>query len=140
MARRDPSGLDRKEGFTKAEGRKFGLSVGLAFVLLAVLLGWRGHLAASYVVGGVGALLSLSGALVPGRLGPAYRGWMALAERISRVTTPVILGLVYLAVLTPTGLLMRLFGRNPLEREQGSNGTFWLKREERSRRDMHRQF
>ena len=33
----------------------------------------------------------------------------------SRVTTPVLLGLVYYMVFTPVGLARRLVGRNPLD-------------------------
>jgi hypothetical protein len=65
---------------------------------------------------------------------------MALAVAISKVTTPVFVGVVYFAIFTPLGLAMRLLGRRPLERARGA-ATFWADRPEGARRsDLRRQF
>ncbi|HEU4749107.1 MAG TPA: hypothetical protein VFS56_11440, partial [Gemmatimonadaceae bacterium] len=45
--------------------------------------------------------------LIPGRLGPVRRAWMRLGEGIGRITTPVILAIVYYAVVTPVALVRR---------------------------------
>lgn len=50
---------------------------------------------------------------------------MGLALAISRVTTPIFMGVVFFAVLMPMGLLMRLFGRNPLTRKP-INESYWV--------------
>ncbi len=39
---------------------------------------------------------------------------MELAHLISKVTTPIVMGVMYLLVLTPVGLLRRTFGGNPM--------------------------
>jgi hypothetical protein len=121
-----------------AEGRKFGLTVGAAFLVLAAVLLWRHRLVASYVLGAVGLLLIAAGVTVPGRLGPVQDAWMRLAHAISKVTTPVFMGIVYFVVLTPVGLLMRLFGRNPI-RHNAVNGSYWAARTG-ARGDMTNQF
>jgi hypothetical protein len=72
--------------------------------------------------------------------GRDWGGWMKIGLAISVVTTPVFMAGVYFLVLTPTGLLMRLFGRNPLKpaREAGS---YWVTRPEGQRRSsLDRQF
>jgi hypothetical protein len=124
-----------------AEGRRFGLTVGGAFLALAAVGWWRGRLHAALICAGIGALLVLSGLAVPGRLGPVIRAWMGLAHLLSKVTTPIVLGLVYFVVLTPAGFLMRLFGRRPLERPVNAK-SWWVPRapEARQRADMERQF
>jgi hypothetical protein len=109
------------------EGRKFGFTVGIAFLVLTAISWWRGHEIAPYVLGGAGALLVLAGALVPGRLGPIQRGWMGLAHAISKVTTPIFLGIVYFVIIMPVGLLMRLMGRNPI-RHAPKDGGYWAAR------------
>lgn len=126
---------------TKSEGRRFAFPVGLAFLVLGGLTVWRGHEPVAAVFGSVAAVLFLAGALVPDRLGPVYRAWMTIALAISKVTTPVFLGIVYFLVIAPAGLMMRLLGRNPLRREP-AGGSYWVRREPGSARrsDMNRQF
>ena len=85
--------------------------------------------------------LLVAGALIPTRLGPVYRGWMGLALVISKVTTPIFLGVVYFLVITPSGVAMRMLGRDPL-RPKRQDGTYWIRREAgpSRRSDMTRQF
>ncbi|MDX1647958.1 MAG: hypothetical protein R3304_12500, partial [Longimicrobiales bacterium] len=75
--------------FSAADGRKFAFPVGIAFLLLAGLLLWRDKDTLWRIAAALGGTLILAGALVPGRLGPVYRGWMKMALAVSRVTTPV---------------------------------------------------
>jgi hypothetical protein len=125
---------------TPAEGRKFGLVVGGAFLLLALLLWRRTHVTAATVAGAVGAALFLGGLAVPGQLGPVYRVWMGLAKAISKVTTPIVMSIIFFLVFTPAGFLVRLFGHRPLTHPRGA-GTYWHSRPEGSRRGaMDHQF
>ena len=106
MATRVPARL------TAAEGRRFGLTVGGAFLVFAAVAYWRGHPTTTVVLGGLGAILGLAGLVIPTHLGPVERGWMRLAHLISKVTTPVVMGVMYLLVLTPVGVLRRRVGGN----------------------------
>ncbi len=133
MARHDRVGL------TRTEGRKFGLTVGVAFLALGTILMWRGRQTAALVVLAVGGLLVLAGLAIPGRLGPVQRGWMAMAHAIGRVTTPVFMSLVYLVVLTPAGLLRRTIGQNPL-RHEIEEGGYWKRVDPDRHSDLRRQF
>ena len=104
MAERIPAGL------TAAEGRKFGLTVGLAFVALGGVALWRGRHLTSTVLLTLGGLLVGAALVVPTMLGPVERAWMALAHMISRVTTPIFMAVVYFIVITPVGYVRRLAG------------------------------
>jgi len=121
LAGRIPAGL------TPAEGRKFGLTVGAAFAVLAGISWWRDHLLVSQIFSGVAVVLILAGLVIPGKLGPVHRGWMGFAHMISKVTTPIFLAIVFFVVIAPIGLLMRVFGRNPL-RHEPEEGSLWLAR------------
>ena len=134
MARSVPAGL------TAAAGRRFAFTVGIAMLVLAGVLMWRGKRVAASMVGGAGALLIIAGLVAPTRLGPIERAWYALAAAISKVTTPIVMGVLYFVVLTPVGLLMRLLGRNPLGHAP-TDSTAWVRRPEGARRgDLERQF
>jgi hypothetical protein len=125
---------------TSREGRRFGVVVGAAFGALAALAAWRGADLVPWVLGGIGATLVAAGLLVPTRLGPVQSGWMSLAAAISKVTTPIVMGVIYFVVITPVGLLRRAFGGNPPKAGDGS--TFWVSRPSgpENRGDMTRQF
>src|SRR3954454_6045583 len=83
---------------TAAEGRKFGLTVGLAFLALGSIAYWRGKHRTSTVFLVLGGLLVLAALVVPTALGPVERAWMALAHAISKVTTPIFMGVVFFLV------------------------------------------
>ena len=124
-----------------AEGRRFGLTVGAAFLALGGALWWRGRGAAAPVCVALGGLLVLAGLVAPARLGPLYRGWMGLATALSKITTPIFLGIAYFGVIAPVGLLRRLAARNSLVRPP-SQPSFWIARAQGARRrgDMERLF
>jgi len=66
---------------------------------------------------------------------------MRIAHALSKVTTPIILGIVYFAVVTPIGFIVRKWKGNPLVRKEGDGG-FWVTRsaDRSGRGGMNRQF
>jgi hypothetical protein len=136
MAERVSAGLS-----AASQGRRFGTTVGAAFIGLAALMAWRGSDTLWVVFAGVGVMLVLSGLVIPRALGPIERAWMAFALILSKFTTPVIMGVVYIGVITPIGALRRTFGGHPLVHAE-LNAGFWRPRPEGARRSksMRRQF
>ncbi len=64
----------------------------------------------------VAGVLGAWGLAAPMSLQPVYHGWMKFGLLLSRVTTPLILGIVFYGVIMPMGLVMRLMGRDPMMR------------------------
>ena len=126
---------------TPRELRSFALSVGGILVALAAVLYYgRGRPIAGGILAALGGALVVAGLLAPGRLGPVYRAWMTLAVTISKVTTPLLMGIIFFGVLTPTGVVTRLLGRDALRRQRGAS-TYWVDRAAGARRsDLRRQF
>lgn len=125
--------------FTARDGRRFAFPVGTAFLLLSGLLLWREKELAFQITAGLGGVLWVLGAIIPAYLGPVYRAWMRMAFAISKVTTPIFMGLVYFVVLTPTGLIMRLVGRKPMSHPLTEDG-FWYSTDDQPKSDLRRQF
>lgn len=125
----------------KAEDRKFVFTVSAALVALTGILLWRGKPATAMALAGLAALLMLLSVLAPRAIPPVHGAWMAGAHAMSRVTTPIILGVVYYLVLTPTSFARRILGKSSLTRPRSSN-TYWVTRDVPARppADMHRQF
>lgn len=126
---------------TTTSDRKFGLTVGAAFLVLSGITWWRGHLGVRNVFVVVGTLLILGGAFAPALLGPVHRGWMAMAHAISKVTTPIFMGIAYYCAVVPIGLLMRALGKNPIAPVE-HEASFWFDRrvDNNLKSDMTRQF
>jgi hypothetical protein len=125
---------------TRRELRQFAFAVGGVFVALAAASAWRGHAGRAAALAALGGPLVVAGALAPARLGPAYRAWMAFAVALSRVTTPIFMGVVYFVVLTPLALVLRLAGRRVLG-VRADAATAWVDRPPDARRsDLRRQF
>ena len=66
---------------------------------------------------------------VPRILSYIYRAWMLVAEGISWVLLRIILGVFFYLVLSPAGLLMRVFGRDILdEKIDRETLSYWKKK------------
>ena len=65
----------------------------------------------------VGAVLGLWGLAAPDSLRPVYKGWMKFGLLLSKITTPIILGVVFFIVMLPIALIMRLTGHDPMARK-----------------------
>jgi hypothetical protein len=121
-----------------AEGRKFALTVGAAFVALAGFTSWRGHEKVATVAGALGAAFIVAGLVAPGHLGLIYRGWMTFGLALSKITTPIFMGIVYFLVIAPIGVFRRVIGRNALI-ARGTT-TVWATRDAATVSNLHRQF
>ena len=122
------------------ELRSFALSVGGLLLALGVVAYWRGRTVTGATVAVFGGALVAAGLLAPARLGPIHRAWMSMALAISKVTTPVLMGVIYFGLFTPLGLVLRLAGHRPLARRRGA-ATYWSDRPPGARRsDLRRQF
>jgi hypothetical protein len=128
-------------GLSRGEARRFGLLVGAAFLVLGAVLSWRDRPLPALICGAAGAVLILLGAALPDALGPVHRAWMGLAGAISKVTTPIFMGVVYFGVLTPIGLIRRMVGGNPLK-PRVKDRSLWVGRERESKgpEDLEHQF
>lgn len=132
--------LDAARPRTARELRQFALTVGGAFAALALLMTWRARVPVGIACAVLATLLVVAGLAMPARLEGTYRAWMRLAELMSRVTTPVFMAVVYVAVLTPLALVRRALGRGGLGTPRAAP-TGWVRRAPDARRsDMRRQF
>jgi len=102
---------------------------------------WRDHQLSAEIFWATAGVLILGAIVVPAKLKPVERIWMAGALQISRVTTPIVMGVVYFLVLTPIAIVVRRTRGNPLVHPEDETG-YWFKRDEvgKPRSDMRRQF
>lgn len=122
--------------------RAFGLIMAGGLGSLALLrYAWTGGV--SWWLIGFGLLFFLIALAAPAWLAPVHRMWMKLAAVLGFLNSRILLTIVFVAVVTPIALVMRLLGRRPfaLVRDPTA-GSYWRKRrpEEFTPERMERQF
>lgn len=127
----------------KNELRKFGLTMGIVFVLLGGVSWWRGKEYYFYFIFPSLAFIA-SGLVIPSLLKPIQKIWMSLAVLMSWVMTRVMLSLLFYLGITPIGLLARLFGKDFLgiKFNRDMADSYWIPKEKREfdRNDYEKQF
>lgn len=58
-----------------------------------------------------------------------YRPWMRVARVLGRVSSTLLLTVVFFTVVTPLGLVMRLFGWDPFGLRRARDASFWHRRD-----------
>lgn len=97
--------------------RNFGLTTGVAvIVIFGLFFPWLLELDWPAWPWAIAAVLWSLALIHPVWLRPIYRGWMRFGLLANRVMTPLVLGIVFFAMITPVGLARRLRGKDPLQR------------------------
>ena len=110
---------------SKTELRKFGFTVGGVLLIIGIVLLYFEKSSHPYFLG-IGGLLIILGAVLPKILLPIQKAWMALAVDLGFIMTRVILSILYYLVITPIGLLAKLFGKDFLDRKiEKDKNTYW---------------
>jgi hypothetical protein len=118
--------------------REFGLLVGGVLILLSAWWLYRGKFPSlAHIALPLGAVLVILAALLPRALILPNKAWMALAEALSFVTTLIVLAFVFFFVVTPIGVIKRLFGWDPLHRRADQSDSYWQPYSERQRNPRH---
>lgn len=121
--------LSRAQTVKASSDRFFGLTF---FVVCLIIALWP-LLAQGAVrptaLGLALAFLAVSLA-APAWLAPLNRLWLKFGELLHRITSPIILGIMFFGVITPVGWLMRLAGKDLLRMKFDRDcASYWIKRE-----------
>ena len=127
----------------RSVGRRFGLELGVAGALVGAVFWRRHHPALGGLLLTIGVTLLIAAMRRPSMLEPVARRWLAVGAVMARVTSPLLLTLLYFVLITPMGLLRRTLGRSPLRRDAAAS-SYWIRRPARARKvkraRMERQF
>lgn len=98
--------------------RNFGLTTGVIIGLLfGLFFPWLLERAIPRWPWIIGGTLILWALIAPASLRLVYKVWMRFGLLMSRVTTPIILGLVFFVVVTPIAVIRGLMGKDSMARE-----------------------
>ena len=115
---------------SRKELRVFAVLWMLFFCLVAGLIYVKtGSAVLSMAIGLIALIIDLIGLCLPGFLRRVYLVWMVAVFPIGWILSHVAIATVYYGVITPTGLIMRLLGRDALNCAwDPSEDTYWQPR------------
>jgi hypothetical protein len=124
--------LRRDEIVAPPSEKSFGITFAVVALLLAVWLWWRKDLAAWALVSlAASAGFLAAGFLAPRLLRPLNLLWLRVGLLLHKVVNPLLMGLLFFAVFTPMGVLMRLGGKDFLRLKfRDGNASYWISRAE----------
>ncbi len=112
---------------SRKELRVFAILEVLFFGIVAWLLyGKTGSQTVAFTTFGIAAIVGIAGFCLPKQMRIVYVVWMAAVLPIGWVVSHLVLGFAFFLMITPIGLVMRLFGRDPLQRQFDKQATTYL--------------
>jgi hypothetical protein len=110
---------------TDKELKEFGLIMGLVLLIVTGILLWKDH-PVWYPFFSLAWVFILSGIIFPPSLRTAEALWMKFGMAMGHVVTHIILTIMFFVVITPLGLMLRLFGKKLLDTHPDpSLKTYW---------------
>ena len=112
----------------RSSDRALGLVFAAVFAIIALWPLWSSGAVREWALI-VGAAIAVVALAIPRALRPLNRAWHGLGLALHRVVSPLVMGLLFFLTVTPTGLLMRLFGKDPLRlRLDPEAKSYWIER------------
>ena len=63
-------------------------------------------------------------------LTPLNKIWFKFGVFLGEKLSPIIIGIIFFTVVTPTGLLMKIFKKDPLRLKKTKDKTYWIEKED----------
>ena len=109
--------------------RTFGLIFATIFLLVALFPLIKQGDPRTWALA-IGAFFLLSSLVLPKLLTPLNRLWAMFGQMMHKITNPLLMGLVFFLTVLPTGIVLRILGKDPMRRKQDPQAeSYWLERE-----------
>lgn len=133
--------LSRVDQVAVGSERNFGLTIGVALALFGALSWYRGSAHWPWLLA-TSVVFAIAAVATPGMLRPLNRIWFRFGLLLARIMQPIVLGLMFYAILTPFAAIFRRFARAPLGvGPQIADSSFWIARAAgRPKDDLKNQF
>jgi hypothetical protein len=129
--------LTEKINTSKKEVRKFGLLFGVLAIAVGGYLLYRSNTMWVWLAG-ASAFFFISGLFATPILKPLYVVWMKFAFVLGWINTRILLGAFFFLILSPVAVVLRLLGKDPLDRRIDSSAKSYWKRKPREELDRAR--
>ena len=76
----------------------------------------------------VAIIFLILGLLNSSVLSPLNKIWFKFGILLGSFVSPIVMGIVFFVIVTPTSLIMRVLGKNLLNLKKGNKKTYWIER------------
>ena len=111
------------------DNRTFGLIFAAIFLIIGLfpLLFGNGLRNWALIVTGAFAVTAFA---LPSALGPLNKLWAKFGQLMHKITNPLLMGLVFFLTVLPTGIILKLLGKDPMRRKRDDSAeSYWIVRE-----------
>ena len=118
--------------------RNFGIVFSIVFLIIAIwpILNQNEIRIWSMIISLIFLILGLINSKF---LSPLNKAWFKFGLILGSLIAPIVMGIVFFLVVTPTGLIMKALGKDLLGLKRNKNNTYWLEKDN-SNNNLKNQF
>ena len=122
----------------RSSNKSFGIVFFIVFLIISLypLVNQENIRIWSLIISGIFLVL---GSINSKLLLPLNKIWFKIGIFLGNLIAPIVMGIVYFMVVTPTGLIMRLLGKDLLNLKKNNKDTYWIDKDN-SNNDLKNQF
>ena len=110
------------------ENKKFGFFFSFIFLLVCIYFYFTANQSLAYIFLSLSFLFLSVSLYKPQILKPLNKLWFQFGMLLSRIISPIVLGIIFFIILSPVAMLTRAFGRDILKLKKGNNNSYWRQR------------
>ena len=111
----------------RSSNRSFGIVFFVLFLLIALYpLTYSGEIIVwSAIISFIFLVLGLLNSKI---LNPFNKLWFKFGIFLGKIISPIIMGIIFFVIVTPTGLIMSLLGKDVLNLKYNKNKSYWIEK------------
>ena len=112
-----------------SSNKSFGIVFFVVFVLIAFypLINQGDIRIWSLIVSLIFLVLGLLNSKI---LNPLNKLWFKFGIFLGKIVSPLVMGIIFFFVVTPTGILMKLLGKDLIKLKKNNNKTYWIEKKD----------
>ena len=110
-----------------SSNRSFGIVFFIVFLLIALypLLNDENIRIWSLTISLIFLVLGIFNSKI---LSPLNKTWFKFGIFLGKIVSPIIMGIIFFAVVTPTSIIMKIFKKDLLNLKSNKNKSYWIKK------------
>ena len=110
-----------------SSNRSFGIVFFIVFLLIALypLINQGEFRLWSLIISFIFFILGILNSKI---LTPLNKLWFKFGIFLGKIVSPIIMGIIFFFVVTPIGVLMRIFGKDILNLKYDNNKSYWIEK------------